>query len=101
MLLSLVEISLADKVYVENVLADTENKAVIGAVSGVNAENVVMAFYIFPFLVLAVAEIGTHTGHGEVLPAAVEGGDSVVLAGDKPPVLVQDGLADELVMLEK
>ena len=60
-----------------------------------------MAFYIFSFLVLAVAEIGPHTGNSEVLPAAVEGGDAVVLAGDKPPVLIQDGPAGELVMLKK
>ena len=76
-------------------------QAVIGAIPGVKAENVVMAFYVLSLLVLTIAEIGPHTGHGEVLPAAVEGGDSVVFAGDKPPTFVQNGLAGELVMLKK
>ena len=60
-----------------------------------------MAFYVLSLLVLAVAEIGPHTGNGKVLPAAVESGDSVVSTRDKPPTFVQNGLAGELVMLEK
>ena len=59
-----------------------------------------VAFHVLPPLVLSVAEVGPHTGHGEVLPAAVQRRNAVVLAGDKPPVFVQDGPAGELVMLE-
>ena len=59
-----------------------------------------MALYVLPPLVFAIAEIGPHTGHGEVLPAAIQRRNAVVLAGDKPPMLVQDGLAGELVMLK-
>lgn len=75
-------------------------QAVVGAVPGVKGEDVVMAFHILPLLVLAIAEIGPHTGHGKVLPAAIQRRNAVVLAGDKPPVLVQDGPAGELVMLK-
>lgn len=53
-----------------------------------------------PLLVFPIAEIGPHTGHGEVLPAAIQRRNAVVLTRDKPPVLVQDGPAGELVMLE-
>ena len=60
-----------------------------------------MAFYILSLLVFAVTEIGPHTSNGEILLAAVEGGDAVVFAGDKPPILVQKGFAGKLVMLEK
>lgn len=73
---------------------------VVGAVPGVKGEDVVMALYVLPPLVFPIAEIGPHTGHGEVLPAAVQRRNAVVLAGNKPPVLVQDGPAGELVMLK-
>ena len=73
----------------------------IGTVTRIKAENVVMAFYIFPFLVFAVTEVGSQAGNSEVLSVTVEGGNAVVLAGDKPPVFVQNGLAGVLVMLEK
>ena len=76
-------------------------QAVVGAIPGVKAEYVMMAFYVLSLLVFAVTEIGPHTSNGEVLLAAVECGDAVILAGDKPPTFVQDGLASELVMLEK
>ena len=75
-------------------------QAVVGAVPGVKGQDVVVAFHVLPPLVLSVAEVGPHTGHGEVLPAAVQRRNAVVLAGDKPPVFVQDGPAGELVMLE-
>ena len=75
-------------------------QAVVGAVPGVKAEDVVVAFHVLPPLVFPIAEIGPHTGHGEVLPAAIQRRNAVVLAGNKPPLLVQDGPAGELVMLE-
>ena len=75
-------------------------QAVVGAVPWVKGQDVVMAFHIFPLLVFSIAEIGPHTGHGEVLPAAIQRRNAVVLAGDKPPLLVQDGPAGELVMLK-
>ena len=59
-----------------------------------------MAFHVLPLLVFSIAEIGPHTGYGEVLLAAIQRRNAVVLTGDKPPVLVQDGLAGELVMLK-
>jgi len=75
-------------------------QAVVGAVPGVKGQDVVMAFHVLPLLVFSIAEIGPHTGYGEVLLAAIQRRNAVVLTGDKPPVLVQDGLAGELVMLK-
>ncbi len=60
-------------------------QAVVGAVPWVKADDVVVALYVLPLLVLPIAEVSPHTGYGEVLAAAVEGGDAVVLTGDKPP----------------
>ena len=74
---------------------------VTGTVTRIKAEYVVVTFYIFSLLVFSVTEIGAHTGNSEIFTVTVEGGDAVILAGNKPPVLVQNGLACVLVMLEK
>ena len=52
---------------------------VVHRVPWVKADNVVVAFYIFPLLVLPIAEIGVHTGNGKILVAAVQRGYSIVL----------------------
>jgi len=51
------------------------HQAVVGAVLWVKADDVVVALYALPLLVLPIAEVGPHTGHGEILAAAVEGGN--------------------------
>ncbi len=63
--------------------------------------DIVVAFHIFPPLVLPIAEICPHTGNGKILPAAVQRGQPVVLAGDKPAGFIKDGLHGKLVMLKK
>ena len=50
----------------------------------VKADDIVVAFHIFPPLVLPVAEICPHTGNSKILAAAVQRGQPVVLTGDKP-----------------
>jgi len=76
-------------------------QAVVRAVPWVKADDIVVAFHIFPPLVLPIAEICPHTGNGKILPAAVQRGQPVVLAGDKPAGFIKDGLHGKLVMLEK
>ncbi len=44
-------------------------QAVVRSVPWVKADDIVVAFHIFPpFLVFLIAEIGPHTGNGEILP---------------------------------
>ena len=57
----------------------------------VKADDMVVAFHIFPPLVLPIAEICPHTGNGKILPAAVQRGQPVVLAGDKPAGEIRTG----------
>ena len=42
-------------------------QAIVGCVPWVKADDIVVAFHIFPFLVFLIAEIGSHTGNGEIL----------------------------------
>ena len=76
-------------------------QAVVRAVPWVKADDIVVAFHIFPPLVLPVAEICPHTRNGKILPAAVQRGQPVVLAGNKPAGFIKDGLHGKLVMLKK
>ena len=76
-------------------------QAVVRAVPWVKADDIVVAFHIFPPLVLLIAEICPHTGNGKILPAAVQRGQPVVLAGDKPAGFIKDGLHGKLVMFKK
>ena len=76
-------------------------QAIVRAVPWVKADDIVVAFHIFPPLVLPIAEICPHTGNGKILPAAVQRGQPVVLAGDKPAGFIKDGLHGKLVMLKK
>ena len=76
-------------------------QAVVRPVPWVKADDIVVAFHIFPPLVLPVAEICPHTRNGKILPAAVQRGQPVVLAGNKPAGFIKDGLHGKLVMLKK
>ena len=76
-------------------------QAIVRPVPWVKADDIVVAFHIFAPLVLPVAEICPHTGNGKILAAAVQRGQPVVLAGDKPAGFIKDGLHGKLVMLEK
>ena len=76
-------------------------QAIVRPVPWVKADDIVVAFHIFPPLVLLVAEICPHTGNGKILAAAVQRGQPVVLAGDKPAGFIKDGLHGKLVMLKE
>ena len=75
-------------------------QAVVWCVTGVKGNNIVVALYVLPFLVLAVFEIGAHTRYGEIFPAAIQRGNAVIVTGEKPPIFIKGGLHGKLVMLK-
>ena len=75
-------------------------QAVVCPVPWVKADDIVMAFHIFPFLVFLIAEIGSHTGNGEILAPAVEGRNAVILPRYQPPVFIKGGLHGKLIMFK-
>ena len=66
----------------------------------VKADDIVVAFHIFPFLVFLIAEIGSRTGNGEIPAPAVEGRNAVIRPRYQPPVIIKDGLHGKLVMIK-
>ena len=75
-------------------------QAVVCPVPWVKADDIVVAFHIFPFLVFLIVEIGSHTGNSEILAPTVEGRNVVVLPRYQPPVFIKGGLHGKLVMLK-
>ena len=75
-------------------------QAVVLCVTGVKADDIVVALYVLPFLVLAVFEIGAHTRYGKILPVTIQRGNAVIVTGDKPPIFIKGGLHGKLVMLK-
>ena len=75
-------------------------QSVVGNILGIKRNDIVMTFDIFPFLIFAVAEIGSQTRNRKIFVAAVQRRNAVVLSWDKPAVFIQGRLHGELVMLE-
>ena len=75
-------------------------QAVVGCVTGVKADDIVVALYVLPLLVLAVFEIGAHTGDCKIFITAIQRGNAVIVTENKPPVSVQCGFHGKLVMLK-
>ena len=71
---------------------------VIRAVPWVKADDVMVALDVLALLILAIAEVGTHTGNREIILAAVQGGNAVILSRHKPPVCVQRRLHGKLIV---
>jgi hypothetical protein len=46
-------------------------QAIVGSVTGVKTDDIMVAFHVLPLLVLAVFQIGAHTRYGEIFPAAI------------------------------
>ena len=57
-----------------------------------------MALDVLALLILAIAEVGAHTGNRKIFLAAVQRGNAVILSRYKPPVCVQRGLHGKLVV---
>jgi len=75
-------------------------QSVVRCVPWVKGNDIVVTFHIFPFLVLAVSEIGTHTRNGKIFFAAVQRGYPVVLPENEPPGFIKGGFHGKLVMLK-
>lgn len=73
-------------------LRPVNSQAVVWVVTGVKADDVVMALYVLPLLVFFIAEIRPHTGNGKIFSAAVQRGNTVICSRYQPPVCVKDGL---------
>ena len=71
---------------------------VVRAVPRVKADNVMVALDILALLILAIAEVGAHTGNCKIFLAAVQRGNAVILSRHKPPVRVQRRLHGKLIV---
>ena len=76
-------------------------QSVVCAVPWVEADDIVVALYVLPFLVFSIAEICPHTSNSEIVAPAVKGRNTVILPRYQPPVFIKDGLHGKLVMLEQ
>ncbi len=81
-------------------LRPVNGQAVVRPVPWVKADNIVMAFHIFPLLVFAVSEIRAHTGNCKIFVTTIQRGDTVVLPEHEPPSFIKGGLHGKLVMLK-
>ena len=66
----------------------------------VTCDNIMVALYVLPLLVLAVFQIGAHTRYGKIFITTIQRGNAVIITENKPPVPVQCGLHGKLVMLK-
>ncbi|CAI3573623.1 hypothetical protein CNEO3_1570001 [Clostridium neonatale] len=81
-------------------LRQVYGQAVVCAVPWVKADDIVVDFDIFPFLVFVIAEIRPHTSDSKILAPAVEGRNAVILPRYQPPVFIKGGLYGKLVILK-
>ena len=81
-------------------LRPVNGQAVVWCVTGVKTDDIVVAFHALPLLVLAVFEIGTHTGDCKIFITAIQRGNAVIVTGNKPPIFIKGGLHGKLVMLK-
>ena len=75
-------------------------QAVVRPVPRVKGNDIVVALYIFLFLILAIPQIGAHTGDCKIFFAAVHCGNAVVLPRHKPPVFIKGGLHGKLIVFK-
>ena len=86
--------------FLSKTLCQIYGQSVIGNILGIKADDIVMTFDIFPFLIFAIAEVGSQTGNRKIFVTAVQCRNAVILSWDKSAVFVQGGLHGELVMLK-
>lgn len=67
-------------------------QSVVGNILGIETDNIVMAFDILPFLIFAVAEIGSQTGNRKIFITAVQRRNAIVLPWNEPAFFIQGGL---------
>ena len=69
-------------------------------ISRIKTDDVMMGLYITAGKIFIIGEIGFHTGNGEILIAAEDGIDAIILAGNEVAVSIQDRLVAALVVLK-
>ncbi len=75
-------------------------QAVVWRVTGVKTDNVMVALYVLPLLVLAVFQIGAHTRYGKIFITAIQRGNEIACPRNNLPVFIKSGLHSKLVMLK-
>ena len=75
-------------------------QAVVWCVTGVKTDNVMVALYVLPLLVLSVFQIGAHTRYGEIFPVTIKGSYAVIVTGKKPPIFIKSGIHGKFVMFK-
>ena len=86
--------------FLTKALRQIYGQSVVGNILGIEADDIVMTFDIFPFLIFTIAEIGSQTGNRKIFVSAVQSGNAVILSWDEPAVFVQGGLHGKLVVLK-
>ena len=86
--------------FLTKALRQIYGQSVVGNILGIEADDIVMTFDIFPFLIFTIAEIGSQTGNRKIFVSAVQSGNAVILSWDEPAVFVQCGLHGKLVVLK-
>ena len=81
-------------------LRPVNSQAVVGCISWVKADDIVVALDVLPFAVLAVPQVCPYAGQGKILVPAVQRVQPVVLPGNEPPGFIKGGLHGKLVMLK-
>ena len=87
--MSLFPVSYTHLELLAQLLRPVYGQAVVCPVPWVKADDIVVAFHIFPFLVFLIAEISPHTGNSEILAPAVKGRNAVILPRYQPPVFIK------------
>ena len=72
--------------FLAQLLCSVNGQSVVGNILGIEANDIVVTFDIFPFLIFAVAEIGTEARNRKIFITAVQRGNAVILSWDKPAV---------------
>lgn len=86
--------------FLSKALRQIYGQSVVGNIFWVKRNDLVVTFDIFPFLIFAVAKVGSQTGNRKIFIPEVECGDTVILPWDKPAVFIQGGLHGKLVVLK-
>ena len=86
--------------FLAQLLCSVNGQSVVGNILGIEADDIVVTFDIFPFLIFAVAEIGTEARNRKIFITAVQRGNAVILSWDKPAIFIQGRLHGELIMLK-
>ena len=96
----LVSVEMLAAKFLAQLLRPVYGQSIVRRVAWVKRNDVVVALYVLPFLVLAVLEIRAHTRYGKILAAAIQRGNAVVLPENEPPVFIKGGLHGKFVMFK-